>query len=309
MRTPAKAVISFLCLFLSASSATALENIIINPPLSATDARYEYPRTLLRAILDKTADTWGEVELTESIPMSRSRTLASLIKGEIIHVMAEAPKPDWEANLMAIRFPIRKGLQGMRLFLIRAEDQPKFSQVTTLEELTAYPSGSGMQWSTKRVMEDAGFEVVTSPSYESLFLMLDMGRFDTFGRGVNEIFSEYEQRKDPLSDLAIEQSLAIYLPLPTYFYVSPKHPELARRIEAGLTMMQTDGSFNELFCQAHKDLLKQIRLEERRVFCIPNTNLTNDILPKDPGSMLFGFCTEGQLDMEQNPLSDTCSGF
>ncbi|MEM9630293.1 MAG: hypothetical protein AAGA50_03135, partial [Pseudomonadota bacterium] len=71
------------------------------------------------------------------------RLLQELIKGENIHVIAEAPKPGWEDKLLPIRIPIRKGLQGYRLFLINKQDQAALAEVDTLEKLQAFPTGSG----------------------------------------------------------------------------------------------------------------------------------------------------------------------
>ncbi|MDN3720699.1 hypothetical protein QW131_19215 [Roseibium salinum] len=60
---------------------------------------------------------------------SRDRVLQELITGRNIHVVAEAPKPGWEEKLIPIRIPIRKGIQGYRLFLINQQDQAALAKV------------------------------------------------------------------------------------------------------------------------------------------------------------------------------------
>ena len=59
--------------------------------------------------------------------------------------------------------------------------------------------------------------------------MLVYGRFITFGRGINETAIEYESHIEQFPELAIEKDLLLFIPLPTYFFVSPKKPNLQHR--------------------------------------------------------------------------------
>ena len=188
--------------------------------------------------------------------------------------MAEAPKPDWEKRLIPIRIPIRKGIQGFRTFLILKKNQPMLSNITTLAALKKIPTGSGQQWSTTRVLKDNNFNVKVGNNYEGLFNMLVFNRFVTFGRGINETAVEFESHKDQFPELAIEKDLLLFIPLPTYFFVSPKHPKLAERIETGLSAMLEDGSFDALFNEEFGELIKKSNLQHRRMFKISNPNLS-----------------------------------
>lgn len=253
----------------------ANDTILIYKPLSSNDTRYEYPEILLKKIIEVTeTEYWkASVQHSKSI-MKRDRAFVSLIKGSEIHVMAEAPKPGWESKLIPVRIPIRKGVQGFRTFLILKQNQTMLSQINTIEELQKIPTGSGVQWSTTAVLEKNGFNVVTGTDYEGLFKMLTKGRFITFGRGINETPVEFEQRKDLYPDLAIEKDLLLYIPLPTYFFVSPKRPELAERIEKGLNTLIDDGSFDVIFNQYFGKIIKDANLSERKMLKINNPNLS-----------------------------------
>jgi hypothetical protein len=46
--------------------------------------------------------------------------------------------------------------------------------------------------------------------------------------------------------VVIEPSLAIYLPMPTYVYVSPAKPRLAQRLEKGLKIMLKNGELHQI---------------------------------------------------------------
>ena len=258
-----------------ASFVYATEIVLVNRPLSQQDKRYEYPHKLLERILSITEIQYGPAKIKQSQNvMVRNRTLIELENGVNIHVMAEAPKPEWEKRLIPIRIPIRKGIQGYRTFLILKKNQPMLSKITTLKQLKEIPTGSGQQWSTTRILTDNGFDVRKGTSYEGLFSMLAKERFVTFGRGINETPVEYETHKNKFPELAIEQDLLLYIPLPTYFFVTPKMPWLAQRIEDGLNEMIADGTFNKMFQAEFGELIKDANLSKRRVFKINNSNLS-----------------------------------
>lgn len=249
--------------------------ILVNRPSTSEDSRYDYPKKLLTEILKVTEIKYGHTTIKETqLKMPRNRILRELEKGENIHVMAEASKQSWEQRLIPIRIPIRKGIQGYRTFLILKKNQYILSKINTLEEFKKIPTGSGLQWATTGILEKNGFIVKTGNNYEGLFSMLIKDRFMTFGRGINEIVEEYNKRKDKYPELSIEQDLLLYIPLPTYFFVSPQKPELAKRIEAGLQLMINNGSFEQMFNDEFSELIDNANLTKRRIFRITNPNLS-----------------------------------
>ncbi|WP_250655879.1 transporter substrate-binding domain-containing protein [Alkalimarinus coralli] len=263
-----------LVIFLS-PVVNATDIILVNQPRTADDKRYEYPQKLLTHILEITKQNYGSALIQYApSPMQRNRSLIELEAGENIHVMATALKPEWERRLIPIRVPIRKGILGYRVFLILQQHQPTLSRIISLEELKKIPTGSGRQWSTTKTLIENGFDVREGMNYEGLFTMLMEGRFITFGRGISEIFAEYDVYKSKIPELAIEQDLLLHIPLPTYFFVTPKRPKLAERIEEGLLMMIEDGSFDELFNAEFGDMIKAAKLSTRRMFLINNPNLS-----------------------------------
>ena len=265
------------CTILYSSNTFGLERILINHPDSHDDSRYEYPTRLLARILEITTDEYGPVLLeTNGLSMSRSRALNALIEGKQLHVMAEAPKPDWNEQLLCVRIPIRKGIQGYRIFLTKNEFTPILDSISSFDEFKALPTGSGEQWSTTRVLEEAGFNVIKGIDYEGLFGMLIRNRFMTFGRGINEVFTEYEERHTKLNDLAIDERFLLYIPLPTYFFVTPRQVELKNRIEIGLSMLIESGEFESIFQAEFGALIEQAQLDKRILFSIPNPNLTSE---------------------------------
>jgi hypothetical protein len=254
---------------------TMADIVLINRPLTERDSRYNYPHKLLSEILRITEAQYGKTEIKQAhLKMSRDRTLRELEKGTDIHVMAEATKLLWEEKLIPIRIPIRKGIQGFRIFLILKKYQLLLSNIKTIEALKKLPTGSGLQWSITQILIENGFNVKTGNNYEGLFSMLIKERFMTFGRGINETTKEYSRYKEKFPELSIEKDLLLYIPLPTYFFVSPAKPILAERIETGLLKMIADGSFDIMFNKEFSLQIESANLKNRKVFYIENKNLS-----------------------------------
>jgi hypothetical protein len=252
--------------------------VLINRPVSDLDKRNEYPRKLIETALEKTKKDYGRYEIKYARKMQWERSKLMLEEGELIHILHAATRRQWEEDLIPIRIPVMKGILGNRIFLIKKQSQARFNEVKTLEELKKLQAGLGHDWSITSIFKENGFKVVTWSSYEGLFGMLDAERFDYFPRGINEAPVEYLQRKEKYPNLHIEESILVNLPLPVYFFVTPKKPRLARRVERGLNIMIEDGSFDIIFLKFNKDMINGLNLSNRKIFKMVN----NDLSAKTP---------------------------
>ena len=270
-------VATFLLLIINISSAATFE-VITSKPETATDIRYEHSDLVLKHLLKITEKEFGPATLKTALePMSRDRAFEELMKGELLHVSAEAVKAEWASDLIPIYIPINKGLTGYRIFLISKKSQAELSKITTIEELKKIKMGSGSQWSTTKIGKDAGFNIISTRKLEGLFWMLMGDRFQILPRGVNEASAELATHKALLPDMRIEETLAMYIPLPTFFFVSPKHPKLAERIRVGLNMMYEDGSFDEIFYAYHITMIQEAKLGSRKIFPLANPTLPKEV--------------------------------
>ncbi|MCO4798917.1 MAG: hypothetical protein KC484_06865 [Colwelliaceae bacterium] len=274
MRNATKLFIIAFCFFIT--KASYANNIIINKALSDADARYDYTHYLLNLIIEATPE-FGEIKIeTAKSYMTRDRALRELVLAKNINVMAEAPKKLWDEKLLVVPVPIRKGIQGLRVFIIRNESQGVMKNIKSLKDLIKIPTGSGALWSTRQVMEDAGFNVVTGSNYQGLFTMLTKGRFDTFSRGINEAYQEVGLQNKLYPQLVVDENILLKIPLATYFYVSPSKPELAKRIETGMLRIIKNGSFDKFFYQNHCDDLLRSHIGKRKVFSISNSLVSTE---------------------------------
>ena len=257
---------------------------------------------MLTLIIEATPEFGPSDVETSNFHMTRDRALIELKSGDLINVMAEAPKPEWDENLIVVPIPIRKGIQGFRVFVVNNKNTSLLKSVNTLEELKEFPTGSGSHWSTRTALENAGFEVITGSNYDGLFGMLSKERFLTFGRGINEAYSEVENQQNNYPNLIVDKHILLHIPLVTYFYVSPKKPEIAERIKVGLLRLIENGSFDWFFYKRHcKDILKA-QINKRKVFHIPNSlvskkrmlSLVNKDYLMDTKSKLYETCHKHQ---------------
>lgn len=266
-------------LVLVAACAAAAPALVVYPrSASPNDSQYVYDYELLRLALARSAHRHGPVEVRESaVAMNQARAAEEIAGGSgAVHVFARSTTLEHEARLLPIRIPLDKGLVSFRLFLIRGDDQPRFSAVRTLDDLRRLRAGSFATWADTRILRDAGFPVVTGDSYEGLFDMLMAERFDFFSRSVDEAFRELEERKDRLPGMKIEETILLHFPTTRYFFVrrSAAGEALARRIAEGLEEMIRDGSF-ELHFRKHKGAaIARAELSGRKVFRIPNAHLS-----------------------------------
>lgn len=272
-RSLAGGVLAALAFTLPAISAVDAEVIITNPRNSALDKRFDYPFDVLCQALERTCPQDGDFEVRRYPEgLSRKRALAELELGAITAFSAPTRK-EWEERAIPIRIPVRKGIMGYRLLMIRAADQPAFAKVASVGDLRKFRLGQGLQWSSAAAFRKQGFTVHGSAEYEALFAMLMHDRFDYFPRTLNEVFTEFDLRKEKFPDMRIEDTLAIHMPLPYYFFVTPKRPDLAKRIERGLQAMVEEGSLDKLFFAFHGGHIERARLKGRRILEIANPDL------------------------------------
>ena len=200
---------------------------------------------------------------------SRPRVMES-VKTGAISVMWGGTSEEMERDFIPIRIDAYRGLMNHRLFFIRQGDQARFDNINTLEDLKKIHLGQGRSWQDASILESAGLTVVKTTKKPSLYHMLDGGRFDAFPRGANEVWTELSAF--PELKLTVERNLVLIYPLPTYFFVTHKDPELAKDIEFGLESAIKDGAFNNYFYGSPEvqEALEKADLANRRAIRIDN---------------------------------------
>ena len=250
----------------AAAAAQALTVTVPSPTVGASAYSNYFPQ-LLKLALEKTKASDGpyRIDFYEA-PLSSPRQILELKNNGVINLIWDGSDKQRESELLPIKISLLRQLNDYRVFLIRREDQEKFQALRSLDELRRLSAGSGLNWPSTAVLRANGLPGETSTVHENLFAMLAAKRFDYFPRGIHEVWFEQESHAD--KGLVIESTIVLHYVVPVYFFVSRNRPDLADRIERGLTIALNDGSFEALFqsIPSFRRGLAEIKAKQRRVF-------------------------------------------
>lgn len=260
-------ILVLIALLLSNFAAAEKKTIITN---MKSNVQTDYMNGLLKLALSYSSREY--IYSTTPEVYSRPRVMESVKSGSI-SVMWGGTSEEMEKDFLPIRIDAYRGLMNHRLFFIRQGDQARFDQINTLDDLKKVKFGQGRSWQDASILEGAGLEVVKATKKPSLYHMLDGGRFDAFPRGANEVWTELTAFPD--LKLTVEKNLVLIYPLPTYFFVTPKDPTLAKDIESGLEAAIKDGAFDRYFYNSPevKEALGKADLKNRKAIRIENPYL------------------------------------
>lgn len=244
---------------------------------SQQDLRQEYIHDVLELALHLTEKEFGPYELKqEGFGLVQERLITELAAQRTIDVV---PLPALESGypgLQPIQIPLRQGLLGWRLLLIRCEDQVYFNDFINLQDLNYMRAGYSLNWGDLPVNQ-LNFRNLTSVSgYEALFQMLSTGRFDFFHRGLHEIIGEADTFTSQYPNLCVEKKLLLQYPLPEYLYVHQDNQQLAKRLQTGLNLAVTSGRLRALALNAYRDTFYRFNIHNRRLIPLVNPMAIDD---------------------------------
>ncbi|MCE3251565.1 MAG: hypothetical protein K0Q67_575 [Cellvibrio sp.] len=185
-----------------------------------------------------------------------------------------------EQQLRPIRIPLFKGLFGYRVLLIRKQEQTRFDQVKTIQDLEKFLGGQGTHWPDTLILQANGLRVTTAETTESLFRMIHAKRFDYFPRGISEAWFELIQRND--ADLAVEENILLHYPTAIYFFVNKENEALAQRIEKGMETLIDNGKFDQFFYNHPRVSSGFEKLKNRRIIELKNPYLPAETPVNNP---------------------------
>ncbi|MBT8448115.1 MAG: transporter substrate-binding domain-containing protein [Gammaproteobacteria bacterium] len=182
-----------------------------------------------------------------------------------------------DGTYIPIYEPLMNGLLGHRLIIIRQSDTADFANIKSALQLKEKTIGIPATWADAALFRANGYPVHEEGSLEDLFQRLAKGDFDYVALGVNEIQAIFEQFAKPLTSLIIEPTLRLYYPFALVFYVSPKRPELASRLEKGIRMMMSGGEYQDIFKQHTATIIASCMLNQRQEIRLDNQALPSEL--------------------------------
>lgn len=264
-RRARQALATLLAAVLLAGAQHALAQTVLVYPRGPT-GELGFPEQVLTMALRRSGGNY-QLRLSPRV-LTQGRALALLEADTGIDVVNFMTSAEREAHLLPIRFPIDKGLLGMRLLLIHKSQAGRFRGIVRVEDIKSMLAGQGSDWPDTQILRNNGFRVYTTANYAGLFQMLGNARIDYFPRSITEVWAEAERYA--AAGLIVEPTLMLRYPTASYFFVNRHRAKLAADIAAGLDAMQADGSFDKLFQQFYGDVTKRASIGSRVLFHIPN---------------------------------------
>lgn len=234
-----------LTLMVNPVSAEPLKVVIPHWGVSG-DQQNTYFYKLLLLAFEKTTPVYGAVDV-QVYPenLSSTRLMADLKKNVTIDVVWNGTTEQREKDFLPVYISLLQELNEYRVLLIRTEDQQKFANIQTLNDLRKFTAGTGADWPSTGVLRNSELPIVAVNNGSLLYAMLKAKRFDYMSRNLFEVWNEGKTyAKD---ELVVEKTLLLKGGVPFYFFVNKKNVDLARRIERGLKMAISDGSLAKLF--------------------------------------------------------------
>lgn len=220
---------------------------VVNLEAVTPERQDDYYVNLLRLVLNASKAADEEVVLQFSDrQFSQWRWMIELTQHRNNNqVLWTATSIQRETLLRPIRVPMFKGLIGVRVLVIRREDEAKFRQIQNLQGLQRLVAGQGANWPDSAILQANGLPVTEGVGKAQVYKMLAAKRLDYFPRGVTEIANETAFLAQ--HNLMVAPNIYLSYPAAMYFFVNQENAELARRLETGFERLIDSGQFAAFF--------------------------------------------------------------
>lgn len=259
-----------LGLFLLSSYANALE-INIPRPESALDSRSNYQIELLQLALNK-AGVKASIKPAKEL-LSQPDVIKALNQdtGKITVAWFMTTQEREEA-MLPIRIPIDKGLIGWRIAIVKAEQFDRFRNVHSVADLKKLTAIQGRGWPDVEILRANGLRVLEVDHYEDIFLKASQLKNHYLPRSLIEYRNELDDHRE--LGLIEEPNMVILYPAASYFFLPKSQAALAEKIQHGLEIALSDGSFDRLFYAHHSKYIESAGLERRNIVELKNPFLS-----------------------------------
>ncbi|MGF1557290.1 transporter substrate-binding domain-containing protein [Paucihalobacter sp.] len=237
-----------------------------------SEIRKEYEHQVLHAILTVTISEFGPFEIKENTteyPGLEESFVFSKQQHHLFVTIAGNQKFKSDDMIMIAK-PIAKNLLGYRIPIIKLTDVDKFTSSSALSEIQALKNGIPVSWSDATIFRHNGYTVAEEGDFDDVFERLAKDKFHYTAFGANELQSVFKNQASKQIGLVVDKNLMFFYPFPLVFYINPKMPELANRIEAGLERIINSGELDKIFNSYYANIVSDLSLDKRQVFVLEN---------------------------------------
>lgn len=234
----------------------------------------EYLTEVLALVLEETRDEFGDYRIEYySRSLSPTRSKKEMERGDTINTLFA---PDWLGpyldtdKVIRLTFPVFHGLLGFRAMIVNQPDVARFQAISSISEFKELRAGLGTSWSEVDILKSNNLRVVESQTFDSLFPMLSLHRYDYLPLSILEVYDSVNNVPNHQQHFAIVDTVTIFYPFPFYLYVNRQHPELARRLQRGLDLAASKGTLRALFSRSFPDIEAQLHKQPKKVMLLHN---------------------------------------
>lgn len=235
----------------------------------AVASNVSYEVQLLLLALEATKEDFGDyslVAIEKSVTQPRSiEFMESNRYDNYVRTLGYNQSLSEKNDLIYVKFPAYLGLLGYRTCFLSQAIKEKFAAAKTHQDVLAFSQALGLGWADIEILRSNGFEVVEVSDWISLYKMTAKNRVDLFCRGAGEVLGDYREHIG-IPGLAFDREIAIYYPLPHFFYTNKNNKELVARLTVGLHRIYKSGQLEELWLQKFQESIRFINLKQRRLF-------------------------------------------
>lgn len=232
-----------------------------------------YAQQLLELAFEYTRAEYGDFEVRLTPYMSEARARKVLREGTYPHPIrtdVSHPAVIRDQRLSYVPFPIYLGILGYRVCFVPKNKQREFSEIKEHKDLIKLVHGQGEGWRDVEILEENGFRVLRGPAAINLYKMLNANRIDMFCRGTNEVLNEEALYRD-LDNIVLDTSIALYYPMPLFYYVNSSDELTHKRITQGVLAAYRDGAVIKLWNQHFGESVNYSTLGRRKIFSLKNS--------------------------------------
>lgn len=206
--------------------------------------------------------------------MPKPQTMLKLEHNDGIDVLFGSATKERVERFQAVHFPIMRGMYGLRLALINAEN-PNLLANATARELRNLTATQFHAWTDTKILQANHFDVFASSGYDNMYEMLARGRVHYFPRAAIEIEHDLGQHQG--LPIVIDQHILLAYPAAYYIYVNKANDTLANDILTGLERALSDGRFAALFAEYFASTIERLNIDNRRVIHLHNPFLPDGV--------------------------------
>ncbi|MBU2985349.1 hypothetical protein KO528_08300 [Saccharophagus degradans] len=177
-------------------------------------------------------------------------------------------------------YPYLNRLLGLRQIIVPTSKLADFTNSMSFEEFRALKPGQGAGWPDAEIYKAHGIEVVNAKSYEHLFPMLLLNRFDYVPLSILEIDGVLAQINKSGNTYSVVPNLYIYYPIPVYIRSNKISTHTDKLVAYALKRyfseehkQQNQQLFDSHFAHANKALPTR----EDTIFYLDNHALEDDL--------------------------------